>query len=301
MDRTTATHATHDELLLARLYGGDVDEPERERALDQVASCRECAGLFADLGAIAAATAELPTPPRPRDFTLTETEVARIGRRRIGWSIVGRFGRRQAFGGSMMVAGLAGVVLVSAISVFAPGAGGGGVTLTSNGAPVAAASAPGYEYGAPSPVLDQNGTGRKSSDGGTGTDTSGSTAAPEASPALAALSASPASSPASSVHAPAPTSSAAMMGPADVPTAGPIGSGEVAYVPQSGGQSATPPGPPNGPTAAPSTGSGIAAVTASGPDARDVALAAFAGLMALGALLLVVPRLVARRRRSGPR
>ena len=31
---STTPHAAHDELLLARLYGGDVDERDRARALD---------------------------------------------------------------------------------------------------------------------------------------------------------------------------------------------------------------------------------------------------------------------------
>ena len=34
MDRTAATHSKHDELLIVRLFGGDVDDRERERALD---------------------------------------------------------------------------------------------------------------------------------------------------------------------------------------------------------------------------------------------------------------------------
>jgi hypothetical protein len=296
MDRTAATHASHDELLLARLYGGDVDGPERSRALDQMASCQECADLFADLGAIAAATAALPTPPRLRDFTLTEAEAARLGRRRIDWSVLGRLGRTRALGRSMMAAGLVGVVLVGAISVFAPGGGSGsGVGLTANGAPVSAGSAPGYEYGAPSPALDQNGSGRKSADGGTTSGTVASTAAPQASAAPTAQ--APAASPAAS--------SGALLGPAAIPTAGPAGSGEAAFGPNAGGQGnvqgGPSSGPPSGPTAVPFTDSGVAAAPATGPDARDVTLAAFAGLLILGALLLVVPRLAARRRWNRPR
>ena len=121
MDRTAATHATHDELLLARLYGGDVDERERRRALDQIASCQDCANVFADLGSIAVATAALPTPPRPRDFTLTEADAARLGRRSVGWAIFDWLGRTKALGGSMVAAGLVGVVLVGAISVLGTG------------------------------------------------------------------------------------------------------------------------------------------------------------------------------------
>ena len=64
-------HANHDESLVVRLYGNDVDSEERSRALDLLAGCEECAALFADLGQIASATAALPVPERPRDFMLT--------------------------------------------------------------------------------------------------------------------------------------------------------------------------------------------------------------------------------------
>src|ERR1035437_9593595 len=78
MDRTpAATHAGHDEMLIVRLYGGDVDESERARALDLMVDCRECANLFADLGAIAEASAAMPVPPRPRDFALTDKDAPR--------------------------------------------------------------------------------------------------------------------------------------------------------------------------------------------------------------------------------
>jgi hypothetical protein len=260
MKRTATTHATHDELLLARLYGGDVDERERSRALDQMASCAECADVFADLGAIAAATAALPTPPRPRDFMLTEAQAARLGRRSAGWAIFDRLGRTKALGGSMMAAGLAGIVLVGAISFFAPTAASlDRSRLTADGAPVNASGAAGYEFGAASPAPDQNGTGSKNAGGDTTTDISASSASPQASVAYAAASPLPAAS------------------------------GEGPYVPTVGvsGQSVHA-------TTAPVPG--LASQPDRGPDARDVALAVFACLLALGVFLLAVPRLAARRR-----
>jgi hypothetical protein len=40
-------HRDHDELLIARLYGEDLDAFERAAALDRIASCGECAALLA--------------------------------------------------------------------------------------------------------------------------------------------------------------------------------------------------------------------------------------------------------------
>ena len=79
MDRTPlAAHAAHDELLIARLFGGDVSDVERASALDLMGECDECAALFVDLGDIAAATEALPVPARPRDFSLTAADAARL-------------------------------------------------------------------------------------------------------------------------------------------------------------------------------------------------------------------------------
>jgi hypothetical protein len=118
MSRSAADHAAHDELLIARLYGGDVDDRERARALELVAGCEECAALYADVGAIADATAALPVPARPRDFTLTEGDAARLRPRR---SFRGRLlglGRRRSFGGALVALGFSGLVLMSALSIF---------------------------------------------------------------------------------------------------------------------------------------------------------------------------------------
>jgi hypothetical protein len=294
MPTTPATHATHDELLLARLYGGDVDERESGQALDQIASCRECSDLFADFGAIATATAALPIPPRPRDFKLTEADAARVGRRSAVWSIFDRLGRTRAFGGAMMTAGLVGVVFVGALSVFAPGgsAGTAGTPLTV-AAPVAGASSPGHEL-----------SGQKN-----GGDTAIATTAPNQVPAASAAPATAGATSASAATAasaptaasaataaatdqgPLPAATSGDRGPAPVPTAQPASSGEAAFGPDADGQGAY-----GVPTAAPPVGSVGDTLTGNGPDARQVAFAAFAGIGILGLLLLTMPRLASRRR-----
>ena len=112
MNPTAPTaHSRHDELLIARLFGGDVTEVERARALDQMAECEECESLFADLGVMAEATAALPTPVRPRDFTLTEADGARLARRPRGrWSVFG-LGLRRSLGAAVAALGIAGMIV----------------------------------------------------------------------------------------------------------------------------------------------------------------------------------------------
>ena len=119
MDRTPPTaHAGHDELLIARLFGGDVGEAERARALAIVSECPECESLLADFGAIADATAALPVPPRPRDFSLTAADAARLrGTTRVRWRVF-RLGLRRSLGGSIAALGIVGLVLTGTTSIF---------------------------------------------------------------------------------------------------------------------------------------------------------------------------------------
>jgi hypothetical protein len=120
MDRTApATHAGHDESLIVRFYGDDVDDAERALALDLMADCRECADLFADLEAIAAASSALPVPTRPRDFTLSTEDAARLRPDRRVWrpAILGA-GLRRSLGGSLAALGLVGVLITGAVSVL---------------------------------------------------------------------------------------------------------------------------------------------------------------------------------------
>jgi hypothetical protein len=133
-----ADHATHDELLIARLYGDDVDDRERARALELVAGCDECSALYADLGAIAKATTALPVQPRPRDFALTEGDAARLRSRRRGRARLLAIGRRRSFGGALVALGFSGLVLTSALSML-----GTAPTLMSSDARNAAAPAVG--------------------------------------------------------------------------------------------------------------------------------------------------------------
>lgn len=76
-------HADHDLLVIAAHAAGDATGTDRARAAQLVATCQACAGLFAELQAIQAATAELPAPARTRDFRLSEQDAARL--RPAGW------------------------------------------------------------------------------------------------------------------------------------------------------------------------------------------------------------------------
>jgi hypothetical protein len=82
-NRTPAAHAGHDLLLVAAQAAGDLEGPDRTTAESVIASCADCRELAADLRVIALATAALPTPARPRDFTLRPEDAARL--RPQGW------------------------------------------------------------------------------------------------------------------------------------------------------------------------------------------------------------------------
>jgi hypothetical protein len=118
MPNAAADHATHDELLIARLYGNDVDDRERARALELVAGCDECSALYADLGAIAEATTRLPAQSRPRDFALTDEDAARLRPRRRGRARFLAIPGRRSFGGALVALGFSGLVLTSALSML---------------------------------------------------------------------------------------------------------------------------------------------------------------------------------------
>ena len=71
-------HADHDPLIVARLLDRDLEGEERAIAEARIASCASCAALHADLIALSAATSAQPTPSRPRAFTLTAADAARL-------------------------------------------------------------------------------------------------------------------------------------------------------------------------------------------------------------------------------
>lgn len=78
--RDALDHATHDTFLIASLATRDPDlaDPAIAAARSQVEACSACAALHADLVAIAAATPTSAMPTRPRDFRLTDADVARL-------------------------------------------------------------------------------------------------------------------------------------------------------------------------------------------------------------------------------
>lgn len=110
-------HAAHDLFLVASLAGGDLSDVRRDEALRIVQTCGDCAELEADLRAIAVATRDLPVPLRPRDFSLSPEDAARL--RRQGWrrtlhALAGpRFALAAPLGGAFASLGVAGLLLAS--------------------------------------------------------------------------------------------------------------------------------------------------------------------------------------------
>ena len=284
--RVPAAHASHDELLIARLYGGDVDEVERTQALDRVADCPECTALLADLGAIAAATADMSVPARPRDFTLTQADAARLRRQPRGWSAMFGRGLRRSLGSSLAALGLVGVVLTGAASLVggtasmnsapfagarapapvAVAAGSAGTDVSAYGSsPIADASTASAEFAAPpstSPAAASSGH-----DGGTGV--------PRPSAAPAATAAPTATVPAATA-APTATAPVAQWGVVSAPSvasAGGVGTGQAKSVP---GEE----------------------VSQNGIDSRLVWLGGFGALFAIGLAMALLPRLPRGRGRG---
>jgi hypothetical protein len=77
-------HSTHDLHLIAAAADRDADELTRTAAERQIASCDECAALFADLHAISSGLGSLPRSlPVTRDFRISPQQAARL--RSGGW------------------------------------------------------------------------------------------------------------------------------------------------------------------------------------------------------------------------
>jgi len=76
-ETATSRHQRHDRLLIAAAVDrGPEVPPSLARAL--LATCLECARLYADLLVLALALPSSSTPARPRDFTLTEVDARRL-------------------------------------------------------------------------------------------------------------------------------------------------------------------------------------------------------------------------------
>lgn len=84
-DVRSTSHDRHDPMLVAALAADDLAGTDRDQAIALTRSCAECATLHDDLLALARATAAAPPPiaTRPRDFTLTPADAARL--RPNGW------------------------------------------------------------------------------------------------------------------------------------------------------------------------------------------------------------------------
>ena len=137
-ERTTHDgHAGHDTMLVASLADHSLAATERTAAEALVASCDGCAALHADLLALRDATRAMPTPPRPRDFMLTNADAARL--RPGGWRrIVAAFGTsRDVFSrplaAGLTTLGLAGLLLASVPSMLPQS---GATSLSTVGNPV---------------------------------------------------------------------------------------------------------------------------------------------------------------------
>ena len=148
--------ADHDETLVARLAVDDLTPPELAAARAQVADCPACAELLADLRSIVAATSQLPTPRRTRDFRLTEADAARL--RPAGWrGLLARLGSpgfafARPLASGLAALGIAGLILSSLPAGFGGSAAGTILSTVGNsvggGADTSEAGAPALPPGA---------------------------------------------------------------------------------------------------------------------------------------------------------
>jgi hypothetical protein len=172
-------HATHDRLLVAALADRGIDAltpSERAQAEAQLAACRECAALHADLVLVAAALPTAAIPTRPRDFTLSPADAERLRprgvRRLIGLigSSKDAFTRPLALG--LTTLGIVGLLVASLPGVLSGfGSGGAATALSTVGSAVekstseaqapasAAASAGPAEAASGAPVAAASGGG----------------------------------------------------------------------------------------------------------------------------------------------
>jgi hypothetical protein len=123
-------HATHDAMWMAALASRDpdLDPTTLARAQAVLVSCGSCADLFADLVAVSAAIPAAAVPKRPRDFTLTAADAARLrpGGIRSWLAAIGSGRDRLTFPLAMGLTtlGIAGLLLATLPGTMMLGAGG---------------------------------------------------------------------------------------------------------------------------------------------------------------------------------
>jgi anti-sigma factor RsiW len=150
---TASAHASHDTMLVASLADHSLAAPEREAAEALVATCGLCAALHTDLVALRTATRAMPTPTRPRDYTLTPADATRLhptGFRR--WIVA--FGTsRDAISRPLAVGlttlGLAGLLVATIPSAIPMGSATSGAPAFDATQGGAGAAAPEFASGAP--------------------------------------------------------------------------------------------------------------------------------------------------------
>jgi len=123
--------------------GHDLTPTELDRAHAALESCDQCADLFADLVAVSAAIPTAALPARPRDFTLTPADAARLRSRglRRWFSAIGsaRDGITFPLALGLTTMGIAGLLLATVPSALS-GAGGAAQALSTVGSAVEPAS-----------------------------------------------------------------------------------------------------------------------------------------------------------------
>jgi hypothetical protein len=142
---TRSDHAAHDPMWMAALATKDPDLAPAElvRAQAALESCGACAELFADLVAVSAAIPSAAIPARPRDFTLTPADAARLRSRglRRWFSSIGsvRDGITFPLALGLTTMGIAGLLLATVPGALS-GAGGAAQVLSTVGSAVEPAS-----------------------------------------------------------------------------------------------------------------------------------------------------------------
>ena len=153
MTRSPATpndHASHDPAVIAALAAHPTDLQGADTAASRarLESCGACADLFADMLAVSAAIPGAAIPSRPRDFTLTPADAARL--RPAGWRRIARAVGSARDGFTLPLAmglttlGIAGL-LVATVPSFGVGGSGAGTTMLTPAEAPAASGAPAAE------------------------------------------------------------------------------------------------------------------------------------------------------------
>jgi len=154
-----ADHAAHDPMWMAALASPDPDLPpsERSRAETALETCGACADLLADLVAVSAAIPSAAVPARPREFTITAADAARLRHRGPRRWLAGigsaRDGISFPLAMGLTTLGIAGLLVATVPALMPFGAGGASSRVLSTvGAPVVPEPGAGGAAAAPAPA-----------------------------------------------------------------------------------------------------------------------------------------------------